>query len=62
MWLTAKTVLLLHEVLVVSSPKHEVLVVVLSMWKAHVKSKVSSKNEPYQVHAKLKVSSICDEA
>jgi hypothetical protein len=45
MWLTTKTVLLLHEVLVVSSLKHEVLVVVLSMWKAHVKSKVSSKNE-----------------
>jgi hypothetical protein len=37
--------LLLHEVLVVSSPKQEVLVVVSSMWKAHVKSKVSSKNE-----------------
>jgi hypothetical protein len=34
MWLTTKMVLLLHEVLVVSS-----------MWKAHVKSKVSSKNE-----------------
>jgi hypothetical protein len=31
MWLTMKTVLLLHEVLVVSSLKHEVLVVVLSM-------------------------------
>jgi hypothetical protein len=31
MWLTTKTVLLLHEVLVVSSLKHEVLVVVLSM-------------------------------
>jgi hypothetical protein len=45
MWLTMKMVLLLHEVLVVSSPKHEVLVVVSSMWKAHVKSKVSSKNE-----------------
>jgi hypothetical protein len=56
MWLTTKAVLLLHEVLVVSSPKHEVLVVVSSpkhevlvvvssMWKAHVKSKVSSKNE-----------------
>jgi hypothetical protein len=29
----------------VSSPKREVLVVVSSMWKAHVKSKVSSKNE-----------------
>jgi hypothetical protein len=35
MWLTMKMVLLLHEV----------LVVVLSMWKSHVKSKVSSKNE-----------------
>jgi hypothetical protein len=45
MWLTMKMVLLLHEVLVVSSLKHEVLVVVLSMWKSHVKSKVSSKNE-----------------
>jgi hypothetical protein len=45
MWLTMKTVLLLHEVLVVSSSKHEVLVVVSSMGKAHVKSKVSSKNE-----------------
>jgi hypothetical protein len=45
MWLTMKTVLLLHEVLVVSSPKHDVLVVVLLMWKAHVKSKVSSKNK-----------------
>jgi hypothetical protein len=44
MWLTTKTVLLLHEVLVVSFPKPEVLVV-SSMWKAHVKSKVSSKNE-----------------
>jgi hypothetical protein len=33
MWLTMKTVLLLHEVLVVSSPKHEVLVVLSSMWK-----------------------------
>jgi hypothetical protein len=42
-----KTVLLVHEVLVVSSPKHEVLEVVSSMW---------------QVHAKLKVSSMCDEA
>jgi hypothetical protein len=45
MWLTTKTVLLLHKVLVVSSLKHEVLVVVSSMWKAHMKSKVSSKNE-----------------
>jgi hypothetical protein len=36
MWLMTKTVLLLHEVLVVVS----------SMWKAHVKLKVSSKNEP----------------
>jgi hypothetical protein len=45
MWLTTKTVLLLHEVLVVSSPKHEVLVVASSMWKVHVKSNVSSKNE-----------------
>jgi hypothetical protein len=35
MGLTTKTVLLLREVLVVVS----------SMWKAHVKSKVSSKNE-----------------
>jgi hypothetical protein len=35
MWLMMKTVLLLHEV----------LVVVASMWKAHMKSKVSSKNE-----------------
>jgi hypothetical protein len=42
MWLTTKMVLLLHEVLVVSSLKHEVLVVMSSMWKAHVKSKVSS--------------------
>jgi hypothetical protein len=41
MWLTTKTVFLLHEVLVVSSSKREVLVVVSSMWKAHVKSKVS---------------------
>jgi hypothetical protein len=40
-----KTVLLLHEVLVVSSTKHEVLVVVSSMWKTHVKLKVSSKNK-----------------
>jgi hypothetical protein len=40
-----KTVLLLHEVLVVSSPKHKVLMLVSSMWKAHVKSKVSLKNE-----------------
>jgi hypothetical protein len=62
MWLMMKTVLLLHEVLVVSSPKHEVLVVVSSMWKAHVKSKVRSKNEPWQVHTKLKVSSMCDKA
>jgi hypothetical protein len=45
MWLTMKTVLLLLEVLVVSSLKREVLVVVSSMWKAHVKLKVSSKNE-----------------
>jgi hypothetical protein len=45
MWLTTKTVLLLHEVLVVLSPKHEVLLVVSSMWKVHVKSKVSLKNE-----------------
>jgi hypothetical protein len=45
MWLTKKMVLLLHGVLVVSSLKHEVLVVVSSMWKAHVKSTVSSKNE-----------------
>jgi hypothetical protein len=45
MWLTMKTVLLLYEVVVVSSLKHEVLVVVSLMWKAHVKSKVSSKNE-----------------
>ncbi len=45
MWLTTKTVFLLHEVLVVSSPKREVVVLVLSMWKAHVKLKVSSKNE-----------------
>jgi hypothetical protein len=29
---------------------------------AHVKSNVSLKNELYQVHAKLKVSSMCDEA
>jgi hypothetical protein len=35
MWLMTKTVLLLHEVLVVVS----------LMWKAHVKSKASSKNE-----------------
>jgi hypothetical protein len=62
MWLTMKMVLLLHEVLVVLSPKHEVLVVVSSMWKVHMKSKVSSKNELWQVHAKLKVSSMCDEA
>jgi hypothetical protein len=40
-----KTVFLLHEVLVVSSLKCEVVVVVSSMWKAHMKSKVSSKNE-----------------
>jgi hypothetical protein len=45
MWLTTKTVFLLHEVLVVSSPKCEVLVVVSLMWKAHVKLKLSSKNE-----------------
>jgi hypothetical protein len=45
MWLMMKMVLLLHEVLVVSSPLHEVLVVVPLMWKAHMKSKVSSKNE-----------------
>jgi hypothetical protein len=32
-----KMVSLLYEVLVVSSLKHEVLVVVSSMWKAHVK-------------------------
>jgi hypothetical protein len=62
MWLMTEMVLLLHEVLVVSSPKHEVLVVVPLMWKAHVKSKVSLKNELYQVHTKLKVSSMCDEA
>ncbi len=41
MWFTTKTVFLLHEVLVVSSLKHEVLVVVSSMWKVHMKSKVS---------------------
>jgi hypothetical protein len=35
MWLMKKTVLL----------PHEVLVVVSSMWKAHVKSKVSLKNK-----------------
>jgi hypothetical protein len=45
MWLTMKMVLLLHEVLVVSSLKHEVLAVVSLMWKTHVKLKVSSKNE-----------------
>jgi hypothetical protein len=45
MWMTMKTVFLLHEVLVVSSLKREVLVVVSSMWKAYVKSKVSLKNE-----------------
>jgi hypothetical protein len=45
MWLMTKMVFLLHEVLVVLSLKHEVLVVVSSMWKAHVKSKVLSKNE-----------------
>jgi hypothetical protein len=45
MWLTMKKVSLLHDVLVVSSLKREVLVVVSPMWKAHVKSKVSSKNE-----------------
>jgi hypothetical protein len=31
--------------LMVSSPKHEVLVVVSSRWKEHVKSNVSSKNK-----------------
>jgi hypothetical protein len=62
MWLMTKMVLLLHEVLVVSSLKHEVLVVVLSMWKAHMKSKVSSKNELEQVHGKLKVLSMGDKA
>jgi hypothetical protein len=36
MWLTTKIILLLHEVLVLSSLKHEVLVVVPSMWKAQV--------------------------
>jgi hypothetical protein len=61
MWLMMKMVLLLHEVLVVSSLKNEVSVVVSSMWKAHMKLKVSSKNELKQVHAKLKVSSMCDE-
>jgi hypothetical protein len=35
MWLMTKTVLLLHEVLVVVS----------LMWKVHAKSKVSLKNE-----------------
>jgi hypothetical protein len=35
MWLTMKMVLLLHEV----------VVVVPLMWKAHVKLKVSSKND-----------------
>jgi hypothetical protein len=45
MWLTMKTVLLLHEVLAVWSLKNMVLVVVSSMWKVHAKSKVSSKNE-----------------
>jgi hypothetical protein len=45
MWLMMKTVFLLHEVRVGLSPKREVLVVVSSMCKAHVKSKVSSKNE-----------------
>jgi hypothetical protein len=45
MWLMMKMVLLLHEVLVVSSLKNEVSVVVSSMWKAHMKLKVSSKNE-----------------
>jgi hypothetical protein len=39
--LMMKMILLLHEVLVVSSSKHEVLVVVSLMWKAHMKSKVS---------------------
>jgi hypothetical protein len=57
-----KMVSLLPEVLVVSSRKNEVMVVVPSMWKAYMKSKVSSKNELYQVHAKLKVSSMCDKA
>jgi hypothetical protein len=38
-------VLLLHEVLGLSSLKHEVLVVLSSMWKVHVKLKVSTKNE-----------------
>jgi hypothetical protein len=32
-----KMVLLLHEVLVVLSPKHKMLVVVSSLWKAHMK-------------------------
>jgi hypothetical protein len=32
-------------VLVVSSPKREVLVVVSLLWKAHVMSKVSLKND-----------------
>jgi hypothetical protein len=45
MWLTTKMVLLLHDVLVVSFSKHEVLLVVPSMWKAHVKLQVSLKNE-----------------
>jgi hypothetical protein len=36
MWLMTKMVFLLHEVLVVSSPKREVLVVVSSMWKVHM--------------------------
>jgi hypothetical protein len=62
MWLTMKTVLLLLKVLVVLSLKHEVLVVVSSMWRVHMKSKVSSKNELQQVHVKLKVSSMHDEA
>jgi hypothetical protein len=45
------TVLLLQEVLVVSSLKHEVVVVVVSsMWKAHVKSKVSSKRAVAGAH------------
>jgi hypothetical protein len=49
-----KAALLLHVVLVVSSPEHEVLVVVSLMWKAHVKSKVSSM---WKAHVKSKVSS-----
>jgi hypothetical protein len=44
MWLMMKMVLLLHEALVLSSLKHEVLVVVLvlSMWKVHVKLKLKA--------------------